>query len=127
MNEQLQAALAELINKSLVGIDSAAGLVAVEIPDVIQQLLMWHGAYNFLMLLMGIAIAVAWFVAEVKAFKWFKELGSEEGWVYGYVMLGSILRVVPFMMTVVLINLKWLKIWIAPKVWLLEYASSLAK
>ena len=58
MNEQLQEALAELLGKANNGIDTAGNFLASELPEVIQQLLMWHGVKSltlcFLVLLCGI-------------------------------------------------------------------------
>lgn len=42
MNEQLQVALAQLLGKTIGGIDSSVAFVQSELPDVIQQLLMWY-------------------------------------------------------------------------------------
>jgi len=42
MNEQLQQAVAELIEKSLSMLQTGADFMAAEIPDVVHQLLMWH-------------------------------------------------------------------------------------
>ena len=42
MNEQLQTALAALIEKSIKAMEAGADFMAAEIPEVVQQLLLWH-------------------------------------------------------------------------------------
>ena len=46
MNEQLQAALAEIITKVSNGADSAVAFLSGQLPDVVQQLLMWKLVAN---------------------------------------------------------------------------------
>ena len=41
MNEQLQQALVAILNKTVASVEAGANFLAAEIPDVIQQLLMW--------------------------------------------------------------------------------------
>ena len=41
--ENLDEALATLINTALAGIDSSVEFLQAEIPDIVVQLLMWHG------------------------------------------------------------------------------------
>jgi len=141
MNEELQKALSDLINKTSNGIDSASGFLASEIPDVIQQLLMWHGIYNFLMFIVGLIFLAATypvvkccinFLCKAKV-----DLENREPWTV-YKDSSSITSftydirhgvfIIPFiqvLMAFSTINLKWLQIWIAPKVWLLEYAAKI--
>ena len=47
MKEELQTALVELIQKTLQGVDSTKDFLTAEIPDVVEQLLLWHGTYTF--------------------------------------------------------------------------------
>ena len=48
MNEQLQQAISQLITMSLVAIDKGATFLSGQIPDVIQQLLLWKAWQSFL-------------------------------------------------------------------------------
>lgn len=123
MNEQLQQALTDLINKSMSGVDAATGFLAAEVPDVVQQLLMWHAVYNaamfifaLIMLFSGVSTAISAFASgKLSGYEWNKQDAK---------IIFGVISVIVFLYTV---NLTWLKIWIAPKVWLLEYAASLAK
>ena len=47
MNEQLQQAISQLITMSLVAIDKGATFLSGQIPDVIQQLLLWKAWESF--------------------------------------------------------------------------------
>lgn len=128
MNEQLQQAVQKLIDKGLSGIDSSIDFLQQEIPDFVMQLLMWHGVYNFLMMVFSILTIVAWVLAERKLYH--KLSGMElttPDWIIGYGLLGSLVRALPFGFVLSNFNLEWLKIWLAPKVWLVEYSASLVK
>lgn len=132
MNEQLQTALSELISKSLSGVDQASNFLKSEMPDVVKQLLMWHGVYNFIMFL----FAILWFtLIAIISYKLFKKSKSEiykcyeDDFTFGLLSTIGILMVQFFVLipTWVNLNLQWLQIWVAPKVWLIEYASKLVK
>ncbi|KKN08860.1 hypothetical protein LCGC14_1052290, partial [marine sediment metagenome] len=53
MKEELQTALAELISKTLSGVDAGKEFLTAEIPDVLSQLLMWYGVSNFIESVIG--------------------------------------------------------------------------
>lgn len=124
MNEELQSALAELINKVNNGVDSSSDFLMSELPDVIQQLLLWHGLYSGLVSL--ICALVLFFVV-----RWDIQVGKslyeekEEAFYLEYCLLGSIARGFVYIPLIIHINLVWLQIMVVPKVWLLEYASKL--
>jgi len=127
MNEQLETALANLINKSVAGINSTKDFLSAEIPDVVQQLLMWHGIYSFILFLFSILYFSLTCVAVVTIYKKNKDEisrfdGDEIFFVY-MLSLGVFFGInIPVLFTM---NFQWLKIWITPKVWLIEYAANL--
>ena len=128
MNEQLQKALVELIGKASNGIDASVSFLSAEIPEVIHQLLVWYAAKSAILTISGILVCVGWFFME-KAI--LRKLRSEEVEFFEiamfYGLLGSFVRLIPASLACTLISLDWLQIWIAPKIWLIEYASRLAK
>lgn len=127
MNEQLQQAITKMIEKALNGLDAGAEFLAGEIPDVVMQLMMWHGVYNLLMMVIGVVLVILWCVVEQKIYKRMAACEAvPHDWVV-YILMGSIPRCVAAAVCYSMINLEWLKIWIAPKVWLIEYAASLVK
>jgi len=125
MNEQLQQALSDLINRSLTGLDKAGDFLNAEIPAVIQQLLLWHGVYEFIMFLIGVAFIVGVVYGNYRHFKWLRanweQVDGDPVLIFHIFQIGWIPLICYF------INLQWLQIWIAPKVWLLEYAAQFVK
>jgi len=127
MNEQLQEALAELLGKANNGIDTAGDFLASELPDVIQQLLMWHGVKSFIISLICILTPFIIYKISVKIARltWMADGGDPWGYPHVIVPTG-VIGGIALVACTANINLTWLQIWIAPKVWLIEYAASLA-
>lgn len=128
MDEKLQAALAELISKANQGVDGAVSFMSAELPDVIHQLLVWYSVKSAIMFAISMAVLVAWFLAERVAIKWMRSANQDmDDWVVVYGLMGTLGRVVPLTIVMFTFSIDWLQIWIAPKIWLIEYAASLAK
>lgn len=141
MNEQLQQALAELLNKTLNGIDAGAALLQAELPEVIQQLLLWYAVKGVVQGLFGLFIMCLFFFIVYKACTskpedgttnvfWNKCSYKEDlEFEFGWIMVFS--SGTPFVLMLGLCNMadimSSLQILIAPKVWLIEYATTLAK
>ena len=125
MNESLQAAIAELINKTISGVDASVVFLEAELPDYIYQLLLWYGVYKFIVFLVS---ALAMFGLPV-LFVWRLKIASattrdaDEIWA-GVTGVATFFGLIFGSFG---INLTWLQIWIAPKVWLVEYAAGLVK
>ncbi len=125
MNENLQNALTEILNKATSGIDTSVEFMQAELPDVITQLLTWYAVYN------GALTLLALLIIAVIAMGWVKLIKINNQSEYGVdvedfviaVMVSTIL----FVVAIVLFNLEWLQILIAPKIWLIEYAATLVK
>lgn len=123
MNEELQKALGELLGKANDGIDAASGFLVAELPDVIQQLLTWYMVESLLWCVFNVITMVA----SIKLALYFKEKAEEDPHeMFEVPMVFS--WVVTFVMFFVIPNyfIESLKIWIAPKLWLIEYAAKLA-
>lgn len=125
MNEQLQKALAELLGKANDGIDTAGEFLASELPDVIQQLLMWHGIKSLVECVFGLFVLLIIFIYIKTIPKYIKEIDDSEAVVLS-IICSCIGCVALFFYGAYKINIEWLQIWIAPKVWLIEYAAKLA-
>lgn len=123
MDKQLQQAVAALIEKSLKAFESGADFMAAQLPDVVQQLLMWHMALSATKAAAAVLLFVVLVIATFKGYKvakayermydaWFLlAMGSTIGWIIGGFT------------TTALWNLTWLQIWVAPKIFLIEYAA----
>jgi uncharacterized membrane protein len=152
--EQLNEALATLINQATTGIDTSIGFLQAEIPDVITQLLMWHGVRSVILTVIGVLLSVVFPLVFYRVYKfavtpyseprehteyssvkmnsrlygkWYGgQQFADTGW---SVLLGisGAISVVGFAVGLSLLNLTWLQIWIAPKIFLIEYAANLVK
>jgi len=130
MNEQLENALTELINKSVSGLDATKDFLSAEIPEVITQLLMWHGVHSFGLFIIAVLIPLGFLIFNLKYWKWMIPKGKEANWDGEWIPAISfpmLAHVIFFMIFIECVNVQWLQIWIAPKVWLLEYAADIVK
>jgi hypothetical protein len=135
MNEKLQQALGDLLNNTMSGISSAKDFLVSELPEVIQQLLMWHAVYNFILFVIALLFIINFFICGyvlMKKIKWVSEKKDDWGdsqiskqGIFGIVY--GILSLVSCLVALTNLNFIWLKIWVAPKVWLIEYAANLVK
>lgn len=151
MNEELQKAITEVFNSVI----NAKEFLLGEIPDYINQLLMWKAVYSgilFLSAMVVIFFSVKYlisypskrkqaidraFEAKQRGDSWcFYHKGSSVTSVHydHIVATGGVeikIKVIFAFLGVVvgscLTNLDWLQIMIAPKVYLIEYAASIVK
>lgn len=137
--QTLESVLIDAIQKTQGAVGEAVDFVVEQSPEVVQQLLLW----NFTISL--IWFCVGW-IGIFVSYKIFRFLISQsppergETWAYkvwsdGDVWMNPALvfshvfnAALAFCCLIaVLSHLTWLKIWIAPKLYLLEYAASLIK
>ncbi|MEN7471152.1 hypothetical protein [Providencia stuartii] len=139
MNEQVSRALTDLLEKASNGIDSTVAFSQANLPEVIHQLLTWKMTMGVIWSVVGVAlIALAIFMPI-----WAKKAKSNGAiWTYHageinyninsvmYDLFRAILPV-PILFLGVAISIggfsMWLKILLAPKLYLIEYAASLIK
>lgn len=153
MNEQLQKALVELINKASGGIDTSVSFLSAEIPDVVMQILMWQGVKSAIMFLFFFSCSILCIRSALKynpdaeievlnaaydrGDEWTRFMGNKSTSTtsHKYDALKAMarpqkyLRYIAsfFMCLITLSNIEWLQILVAPKLYLIEYASSLVK
>ena len=140
----LDQALIGIINKTTAGIDSATTFLSEQIPDVVQQLLLWHFTYNLILFVSGVALLITTGVILYKYGGKGRELTEEErkytrnthkstithdedGIIDPRILATGFITFAILMISSSLINLTWLKIWLAPKIFLIEYAATLIK
>ena len=127
MSEELQKALGELLSKANNGINTAGDFLAAELPDVIQQLLMWHGVKSLIVFLLCLIIPIIFYRLSMKIARSTFLSDGKELFDYPHVIIPmAIMSIVILVVSTARINVTWLQIWIAPKVWLIEYAAKLA-
>lgn len=130
--------LLNLITKAANGLDAAVAFSKEQIPDVVAQLLMWNLVSSALLCLLAILLIV---VPPIILCCLFKQLNNKAPWTINEryhdssgtfdVAVAIALTVggvsVIFGCVMFFNNFDWLKILIAPKLYLLEYAAYLIK
>lgn len=120
MSDELQNAILKLIEKN---IDHGTSFLETQIPDVISQIL----TYNFAVSLFGSVLSAIWLGLTIaftmKAIKLIESIVDDVGeqmtlWLFVWV---NAIGCVAFI-AAGLLNLDWVQIWLAPKLYLIEYA-----
>lgn len=127
MNEQANKILSDLLQKASNGIDAAVSFSQAQLPDVIHQLLVWNFTVSLIFSVLGIVIFsgaqyVSWRVVKHLRQEWAGDTFIEHPEVM-FLLVGWVFTLVPLAW----VDLAWLKIWLAPKLYLIEYASHLLK
>lgn len=143
MNEQANKVLAELLKKASDGIDAAVSFSQAQIPDVVHQLLLWNFTRSIVLsILCLISIPfTAWFLKKQftrkkigefvkygekkERYQWTLVFDSEGDASPAMFVLALFVLLYASFVGSVLLNMTWLKIWLAPKLYLIEYAASL--
>ena len=122
MNDDLQKALSEILNKTTQGMEAGVSFLQRELPDVVQQILIWHGVKSAIYFFICICSIAGFVILTKKVFFWGKEesMGAEAFCVFP--AIGVAASVFSAAM-----NITWLQIVLAPKLYLIEYAASLVK
>ncbi len=132
MNEQLQNAVGTLLEKSLTSLDEGIDFLAGELPEVIQQLYVWEISYGIFWSVFSVLVLVIpikllqnlYKGSKEKATHWSQDTNGLN--VKGaYAVVGSCILILIFTALLFehLINLS--KIYLAPKLWLIEYMAQL--
>ncbi|ECF2922713.1 TPA: hypothetical protein JEL57_001858 [Salmonella enterica subsp. enterica serovar Casablanca] len=149
MEEQANKILVELLQKASNGIDAAVSFSQAQIPDVVHQLLLWNMVDSLIKTLIAILTIplVFWFMKKQcqrveigkigdEGFSW--ERGNpkyrptmvwdSKGEInFSILLLAGVLILWGLFIIGTVTNMVWLKIWLAPKLYLIEYAASLIK
>lgn len=126
MNEELDNQLVEILKSTTESIGTAKEFILAESPEVIQQLLLWYGVYYFILFIVGMALIYGVYrhlkyqiTNRDNKFYWDKNGDPEITHLFS---LLHVLTIIPILES---LNLTWLKIWIAPKIWLIEHTATL--
>ena len=134
MNEELNKALLDVITKVTSGVEGVVAFGQDQIPEVVEQLLLWEMTISLIGFLLGmLSLTIAVFRGiqgeglRVKYDKAYKEgpLSSD-----GHDFLRVCSYIIPWCCAIVVFiiianNLVWIKILVAPKLFLLEYAAKM--
>lgn len=146
MNEQLQLALTATLGKVTSGVEAGVNFLSSEIPEVIQQLLLWKLLEASLLsticivLLIVVVLSIKYCgvgerinpnnrypgVGNCKTTLTHDDDGDPHP---GIIAIGAIWGVAVPILVITTIELigRALQIWLAPKIYLIEYATSLGK
>lgn len=135
--KSLDNALATMINASVQGAGDAIAWAKYQIPDVIHQLLVWQCIKHCIYVLCSsLILTICCFVIkhcilkikEYKAYNRTVSYGDSKD-IEGWVILCLVSTIVSLTLFCAAISdlLTVLQIWIAPKIYLLEYAAQLLK
>lgn len=125
MNDQANKILVELLQKAANGIDGAMSFSQAQIPDVIHQLLVWNTVSSLMFQLIAILTVMGFLLTVKKAWEAAEGYSGADFFAFLYITCGTLASVIMFVGF--WFNFDWLKIWLAPKLYLLEYAASLIK
>lgn len=122
MDERLKEALVEIFNSTV----SAKDFLVSNLPDVINQLLVWKFWMSLVYNAAAVLICVIFFICVFLVFKkWDKIL--EKDLEFGVIICTIMIVPVALVSFVCLINFDWLNIYLAPKIYLIEYAARMVK
>jgi hypothetical protein len=117
MKEQLQVALAEVINTTL----QAKDFIVAETPDVIRQLLLWKMTEAIIYSVICLMVLGICAYGIPKSWKKLREI--DEG--LEPVMMFWLIPILGGCLPLLQNTLVWVQIVVAPKVYLLEYAKDM--
>ncbi len=119
MNETLQNAAADAIKKAIIALENGSEWLSGQIPDLIQQYLMYNLLYNLIWFFV-------WFIVFSStiylSYRWRNSVEFQKG----FFVISIFFFLISFL-EMLICGFDALKIWIAPKVFLLEWAASLVK
>lgn len=120
VTNNLENKLVETLDKMMEGVGQGVDFMSAQLPDYIEQLLTWFMIYNLTLFIIGLAIPVIIYKVSKRVLK----KCSDDGWWFDSEFIGFmgiILTILLLLISLELINLQWLQILVAPKVWLVEY------
>lgn len=134
VNNNLQDALATLINKTVTGTDAATGHLQQQVLDVIHQLFVWKMVEAGATIASILLLFIVAFAVFRKWHKYAKARKEERPWAESALVTwevslyaSSIVLGIPAVIVMVSSFTTVLQIWIAPKAWLIEYTANLLK
>lgn len=137
VNDNLQNALAKIITSTVSGVEKSVDFLKAEIPDVIHQLLMWKLAESVFIisaLIVAMVVTGVLFKCCLNKREWW-EKNKRTGWIQdnpwtgASVVVGTIGGILVLFSAIIIPNaaLDIIKIKVAPKVYLIEYAADMLK
>jgi len=144
MNEQMQQALIKVIEKANSGVDASIDFLSDQLPDVVHQLLTWGllssvvSCFVCLIVVVTCVFAINKTLSSIESAKkskrtnwaYFAYSHSDDGTLEAcsiFVFIFSSVAITVSIIAFIANAFEALKIGFAPKIWLIEYAATLAK
>jgi hypothetical protein len=141
---ELNAVLIGAVTKTVDAVETAAGFLAAQAPDVIEQLLMWHLVSSLLLCVTGIVVLYVLQRVLRSCTGKGARVDPDDAYHYGYKqtlthdgkgnqcprIIGTVIAsiiVLTIGINLITGNMDWLKIFVAEKIWLMEYATDMVK
>jgi hypothetical protein len=123
VSDKLQASLADMLTKATSVAGDAKDFVVAQLPDVIRQLLLWKMAESIWECIFPIIVMIGFIIFAKQMMKKSNWENGEPNNGYAVIsIVGWILTALSFLYFFFSVNITWLQIWLAPKVYLIEYA-----
>lgn len=114
--------LIKALDKTGNAVEKSVDMVMEQAPLLVHEMLNWYFTYNLIQFVAGIVLFGLTIYVAPKITK--RHWKTSEGFIIVPVACASIIA---FVMCSALVNLQWLKIWIAPRLWMIEYTAELIK
>lgn len=130
--ESLENAVLQMLHSTMDTVGSASDFLSGEIPTYIQELLMWHGIYSAIWFIIGLLwCGFVYYFGVIKLkplmIKDYQK-DSYSNWDGSEELFYSIIIFCVCLISLwIMIDWDWLQIIVAPRVFLVEYASELIK
>lgn len=131
MNEEAQKIINEILVAMIQSVESVKDFTIEHAPDVIQQLLIWNCVEKFIYFLISCICSYFMFSLvryQINNYKnentWYGEQFQDSR---GGVLIINMIHIPVIFAVSETFNLIWLKILVAPKLYLIEYAAQLIK
>lgn len=131
MNDELQKSLAIILQKTTAAATAGVDFLSEQLPDVIRQLLLWNAVRSAMFFLLFFLVAMALIIISAKAWRFSssyipKDFGDDTaGWSRFGGCLAGVFSVLFFVLAIC--NMEWMQIWLAPKLYLIEYTARILK
>ena len=141
MKEELQEKTITALTDILTSVTEAKDFVLAELPEVIHQILMWELCSSILDNVVAIVLPIILTVVLLKV--WCKPKSGTSNRIWSYYeesdryhfkdddfcltmfIISGVISIVTLIISLTAINTTFIKIWLAPKLFLIEYAAKL--
>ena len=143
MNEQLETQLVEILQSVSTSVGDAKEFMIAELPDVVQQVLSWYTVLSVVenVIAVTLLVLIVYMLRNmlvkpesmstanvIQRLSFMEDKYAENGIDHSPgVLLAAAAAVLMLTVAMSKLNIVFLKILIAPKLWLIEYAATLGK